>query len=459
VTEEPPGPTFRSWLAAAPVPEAFRRLVPNAVKDRISGRVDAPVEEPVEEPAPTTIVDARAPLEPGMVDVDELLRTLSVERLAEAADDYFRSNLDERGYYFIKPFRGVDEAPDHLVAFAQLVAGLRPLPGMRILDFGAGSCWSTRLLTQMRCAVTAVDVSETALELGRELLRRLPIVGEHHPPEYLHFDGRRLPVEDGSIDRIFCFDAFHHVPNPQEVLGEFGRVLRDGGVAGFNEPGPNHSRTPQSQFEMRNYTVVENDILMREIWKWAEEAGFTRLELSLFDTRSHRVDLDTFDDFLLGGDAVRDYGHRVQEFLGWRRMFFLAKGDAPVSDSRGRDGLAGQVTAVLESTTVRTGQPIRGEVVVSNIGTARWLPSTAPVGGVKVGVHLYDADGRLLYRDFGRIELPGDGIEPGRESATRFELPSPSPGRYSLELDLVSEQVCWFEINGARPVAFAIEVG
>ena len=147
MTEEPPGPTFRSWLAAAPVPEAFRRLVPKAVKDRISGRVDAPVEEPVEEPAPTTIVDARAPLEPGMVDVDELLRTLSVERLAEAADDYFRSNLDERGYYFIKPFSGVDEAPDHLVAFAQLVAGLRPLPGMRILDFGAGSCWSTRSIT------------------------------------------------------------------------------------------------------------------------------------------------------------------------------------------------------------------------------------------------------------------------------------------------------------------------
>jgi hypothetical protein len=78
---------------------------------------------------------------------------------------------------------------------------------------------------------------------------------------------------------------------------------------------------------------------------------------------------------------------------------------------------------------------------------------------VKVGVHLYDADGRLLHRDFGRIELPGDGIEPGRESATSFELAPPPPGRYSLELDLVSEQVCWFEINGARPVAFAIEVG
>ena len=62
------------------------------------------------------------------------------------------------------------------------------------------------------------------------------------------------------MERIICLDAFHHVPNPAEVLSELGRVLQQGGVAGFAEPGPEYSKTPQSQFEMRTHGVVENDI-------------------------------------------------------------------------------------------------------------------------------------------------------------------------------------------------------
>jgi hypothetical protein len=39
-----------------------------------------------------------------------------------------------------------------------------------------------------------------------------------------------------------------------------------------------------------------------------------------------------------------------------------------------------------------------------------------------------------------------------------FEL-SPLPaGRYAIEFDMVSEMVCWFEINGATPVRLSIEV-
>jgi SAM-dependent methyltransferase len=330
---------------------------------------------------------------------------------------------------------------------------------MRVLDFGAGTGWATRILTQMGCAVTSVDVSKTALGLGAQLLEDLPVVGDHHPPEFLRFDGRRLPLDDGSVDRVFCFDAFHHVPNPAEVLAEIGRVLRDGGIAGFNEPGPNHSRTPQSQFEMRNYTVVENDILMHDIRDWAEAAGLTRLELCLFDTRPHLVDFDAFDAFLRGDpDALRAYTDRMRQFLCWRRLFFLSKGDAVLGDSRARDGVAGELTATLDATTVARGEPLRGELVARNTGTVRWLPSSASAGAVKVGAHLYDAGGQLLDRDFARVPLPGDGADPGAELTTRFELRAPEPGRYVLELDLVSEGVCWFEINGSRPVQLPVEV-
>lgn len=138
---------------------------------------------------------------------------------------------------------------------------------MNVLDFGASTCWTTRCLTQLGCAVTAVDVSATALAIGRELFRVLPLVGARPEPTFLVFDGRHIDLPDESVERIACVDAFHHVPNPAEVLAELGRVLRPGGIAGFSEPGPNHSKAAHSQFEMKNFTVVENDVVMADIWQ------------------------------------------------------------------------------------------------------------------------------------------------------------------------------------------------
>src|SRR5205823_4795404 len=132
------------------------------------------------------------------------------------------------------------------------------------------------------CRVVAVDVSPTALRIGQELYARHPPFGDKPAPQFLLFNGRRLELPDQSIDRVICLDSFHHVPNPKEVLSELGRVLLDGGVAGFAEPGPEHSRDAQSQYEMRTHGVIENDIDMREIWAVARDAGFSDLKLAAF---------------------------------------------------------------------------------------------------------------------------------------------------------------------------------
>ena len=74
-------------------------------------------------------------------------------------------------------------------------------------------------------------------------------------------------------------DAFHHVPNQTEVIREFGRVLRTGRYCGFSEPGRRHSSSPQSQYEMQNHKVLENDIDVNEIFACAQTVGFSRLSL------------------------------------------------------------------------------------------------------------------------------------------------------------------------------------
>ena len=394
----------------------------------------------------------------GFIDVTELMKTLDAAALARTAEDYYRKSIAFAASYHAKPLTDPHDAPDLLGSFAHLLGGLRLSQGMNVLDFGAGTCWTTRCLTQLGCAVTAVDVSATALAIGRELFRVLPLVGARPEPTFLVFDGRHIDLPDESVDRIVCVDAFHHVPNPAEVLAELGRVLRPGGIAGFSEPGPNHSKAAHSQFEMKNFTVVENDVVMADIWPWAKAAGFTGLELAVFSTESCRVSLTEFDDLMAGGPSLDAYGDRLRSFLSNHRTFFLSKGERPAMDSRGWDGLQGEIAITLERTALREGEPLRGQATVRNLGEAVWLPGQTPVGGVNLGAHLRTHEGHPLDVNFGRVCLVGS-TGPGETQTIDFALAPPPPGEYLLEFDLVSEGVCWFERNGSATTTVAIAVG
>ncbi|MGH9028383.1 MAG: class I SAM-dependent methyltransferase, partial [Acidimicrobiales bacterium] len=197
-----------------------------------------------------------------------------------------------------KPCSTLREAPDVLACFGMLLGGLAPLPGMVVLDFGAGSCWTTHFLTQLGCRVVAMDISEAMLDLGRLRFSRQPLFGDRPAPTFKVFDGRHMDLPDSSVDRILCFDALHHVPNPSDVVCEMGRVLRPGGVAGFSEPGPHHSRDAQSQHEMRRYGVPELDLVLEDIWRAAAAAGFAELSVGIFTPTPQWVPFDRFNSFL-----------------------------------------------------------------------------------------------------------------------------------------------------------------
>jgi len=400
---------------------------------------------------------AALPPEDTFVDARELNTTFSVEELAGTAEDYYRTTLEFSDRYLAKPFADPQDAPDLLGSFAQLVAGLRLAPGLTVLDFGAGACWTTRCLTQFGCAAIALDVSASALELGKQLYARLPPIGNQPAPQFFVFDGRRIELPDASVDRISCFDAFHHVPNPAHVMQELGRVLRPGGVAGFSEPGPHHSKGSRSQYEMKNYTALERDVVMDDVWKWAQAAGFQQLELALFNTESHRVPLDEFEDALRGGRTLTRHADRVRVFLRGHQTFFLTKGGGTAKDSRERTGLKGEITVRLRRPSILAAETIDGDATVQNVGSVVWLPGDTPIGGVNLGVHLRTRGGSPLAVDFARVRLRGS-TGPGEMQAVSFSLRPPDPGEYLLEFDLVSEGIGWFEMNGSATVSVALTV-
>lgn len=394
-----------------------------------------------------------------LIDPADMIRQLKMNELIDTSDQYYRRVVDPTPL-MSKPFTFLHEAPAMLQNLGLLLEGLQLGKTMEVLDFGAGTCWLSRMLLQLQCRPICCDVSETALRIGQRLMAEYPLIGgAAFEPAFLPFDGHRIDLADESVDRIVCFDAFHHVPNASEVIAEFGRVLKPGGIAGFSEPGRHHSRSPQSQYEMRNHTVLENDIDLNAIFASASPAGFTELRLHVLNDMS--ISLAQYnmwrDQLSAGTDEVRDLMTRgTADAMDSRTIFFLHKGPVKL-DSRGHVGLSHRIESQNSDTVAAPGRKVVLRFLLTNTGQATWLKSNVKkIGIVRLASHLYDADGRLLEVDFSRHDIPHD-MAPGTRAPMEVRIELPGEGRFRLGFDLVSEGVTWFENAGSVPCYLAVE--
>lgn len=407
---------------------------------------------------PATAEEVTAdPGEP-LIDPKALIAQYSIEELNRTAEVYF-SSLASWDYHLAKPFSTVADAPGLLINFATMLQGLRLKPGVKVLDFGAGTGWTSRYLTQLGCEVIVLDVSETALEIAREVYRRQPVIGDQPAPRFLHYDGRGIDLPDASVERILCFDAFHHAPNPHDVLREFARILTPGGIAAFAEPGPEHSKTAQSQHEMRTYGVLENDVDIHALWKTAREAGFSEIELAAYNVPRFAVPLEKYDELLAGGETYLRWSELTRAFLGNVRNFFLKREGEEALDSRGTEGLEATI-AIDAPVQALAGEPIPVRATVTNSGRATWLASPEIPGGVSLGCHLVDAGGQVKAHDYHWQPLtdPPRRIAPGETVDLQFNVPALQAGRWTLEFDCVADRVCWFAQVGSKAVKAEIDI-
>jgi SAM-dependent methyltransferase len=378
----------------------------------------------------------------GFIDVRELMAGASMDELHRKAEEYF-SGLRDWDHHLAKPFSNAADAPPILTNLAVIITGLKLHPGLDVLEFGGGTGWLSRFLTQLGLRVTLTDVSPTALDIARELYRRLPPIGNQPEPQFRTFDGHRIDLPDASVDRIVTFDAFHHVVNPDEVLAEFARVLRPGGIAAFAEPGPHHSKTAQSQFEMRTYGVVENDIDIHAIRASAQKLGFSDLRLAAFTTHPLFLSLEQFDDLLLGGEPYVRFASDARGALMHVRDFFLYKEGAAPLDSRRGEGLQARIELTI------SGREVHARI--ENTGTAEWLPGEAGHGGVALGCHAFDEHGTLTNFDVHWERVPSP-VPPGGTVDLRFTLRDLPPNTHELEFDMVAANVAWFAQLGSVAV-------
>jgi len=419
---------------------------------------------------------------PDILEPERLIKEVSVSKFCETADVPFREVTDPVPL-MAKPFGNMVESPDILFNLGHVLSGLQLGRTMQVVDFGAGTCWLSRCLNQLGCATVSVDPSASALEIGRRLMKEHPPIGGCiKEPVFLLYDGHKIDLADGSVDRVICFDSFHHVPNQAEVLAEFFRILKPCGIAAFSEPGRHHSRTEQAQHEMRTWGVLENDIILEDIRDKAFKVGFSdmkiKLALSPHVARPYQRHMIS-----AGRNPIKKLGCMMLSFLttlktfrlllgsaDTRSIFMLHKGrfvpDTRLSHVASGGGPQAGAARDLQHTiktdridyTARPGEEITINTKITNTGSVIWLhDNIIDYAVVKLGVHLCDGNMKMLNFDFLRNTFSGD-VAPGCEAGNTFSFSIDKPGQYKLMLDLVSERIMWFEASGSKPVCLNITI-
>ncbi len=99
----------------------------------------------------------------------------------------------------------------------------------RVLDLGCGAGHILERINQGQ--LTGIDLSKTQIERAKHRLR--PGI------ELIKAPGEHIPFEDKHFDRILCSEVLEHVLEPEVVLKEMDRVLKDDGVISLSIPNEN----------------------------------------------------------------------------------------------------------------------------------------------------------------------------------------------------------------------------
>ncbi|MFN2303011.1 MAG: class I SAM-dependent methyltransferase [Anaerolineales bacterium] len=143
------------------------------------------------------------------------------------------------------------------------------LSGAMVLDIGAATCWSTRMMVERGAMAVALDISTGML-----------IDGESQFYSDVYFDRvagsmTSLPFIEGSFNLTFASATIHHSGNLDLVFEEIERVLKPGGRSVMvNEPVLGLSGR-RSQFGRDDIEQGMNEHIYRlaEYQRAAEKAG------------------------------------------------------------------------------------------------------------------------------------------------------------------------------------------
>jgi SAM-dependent methyltransferase len=379
----------------------------------------------------------------------------SVDRSSDAAEARADEKQDAAtSLSFPLHWTCAKESWDYLFDFAVACELLAPRPDDLVLDFAAGTCWATELLSRVGVRTVSLDLSIEMMRRGRRRLETDSRLVFRDEAAFVVARGQALPFADESFDGVLCLNALHHQPSYAAALQELHRVLKPGGRAVFSEPGTAHAVAPLSAFRMREEGVLEKRVSLPLVRRLALEAGFSRMRVvPLRSAAAYALDYAAAP---LDGATLKDMWEQTLRLSPLEHArFVLHKGDDPPLDTLlPAHRLAGRLAAHirLEQTcpSVHADKAFTDRLRITNTGTVTWKARGRRFGGqVTCALKVCDASGEVLREDLGRTPLPHD-VAPGQDVELEMHAAAPlAPGRYVLRYDMVVEGVTWFEFQGS----------
>jgi ubiquinone/menaquinone biosynthesis C-methylase UbiE len=386
----------------------------------------------------------------------------------------------------VKPFspKGADtlvESARLLRDFAAAMLALEPKPSDLVLDLGAGGCWCSDLLARLNRRSVALDISWEMLQAGRSRPGGSALTA-------VAGDMERLPFRSGAFDMAVCLNALHHVPDMRAGIREIARVLNDGGVALFSEPGKGHADAAVSTAAMRDFGVLEQEVLIPQFIDACHAAGFSHVRLKSMSYVLPEFDLtpeewQTWSRAAASKRPMRALGKIGRAIV---EMFGLGKQGRLYEEAYGitlvrilREAIEAHPIVVAAKGPLRRRQMYAADIALEegvaraaphgaasfrlrlhNRGSATWRgAASVEPGQVTLGVQLLDAQRRLMARDHFRVALLSP-VAVDASAVLAFECPMPAEGgTYHLKFDLVAEGVTWFEPAGSQALVHRIDVG
>ena len=108
--------------------------------------------------------------------------------------------------------------------------------GGRVLEIGCGNGFLALELARAGLHVTAVDISDTSIDIADRTLAQNTYSASFGSLHYVCTDASCMELAPAHFETVVCFRSLHHFPDAGNMLARIHQWLRPGGLLLLSEP-------------------------------------------------------------------------------------------------------------------------------------------------------------------------------------------------------------------------------